>query len=46
MLVLQHGQCAQQHTNRVPSANGVFRPSEVFGEQYVCLRCGGRRERE
>lgn len=25
----------------MPSANGVFRPSEVLGEQDVCLRCGG-----
>jgi hypothetical protein len=30
----------------VPSANGVLRPSEVFGEQDVCFRCGRWRECE
>lgn len=28
------------------SANGVLRPSEVFGEQDMCFRCGRRRECE
>ena len=46
MFVLQHGQCTQQHANRVPPAYGIVRPTEVLGEIDVCLLCGRWRKRD
>jgi hypothetical protein len=46
MLVLQYGQCTQQHPNRVPPAYSVVRPIEVLGEKDMCLVRGGRRKCE
>jgi len=44
VLLLQHSQCAEQHTNGVPPANRVLRPGEIVGEEDMCLVCGRRRE--